>query len=435
MDEPGLAAWAQKYHQSTSSIERRHILFPPTMWKSQGGRWRPLYDTYARSRFILISSPLIQHFIQWLLVASILMMWAFIANHHRMPSSGIVLGLLATHYLGSFTVASISLLSIQELPVLFFLTASILLTDYCRNGSGIIVGILAFLSALIAVLIKETAFSLIPAVLVIGARTEFRKWERALGVVLITIFIAFPIFLMEYVQGDYSSSYEISINILIQRAFETIQNFSWSFKFGVPFLLIGLSIKLFRTNWSRLDMVCLIGIVSYLGILLPWTSSMNYYQGPIGPFLGFLTASAFVAINKEVTRSPYKELILWTSILLFTFMALSPLKNLQKSHQMNEGLLQVQTFLIEKLKDEHVYINGEEAANTIPQNMSLRTNRTFNSFIYASPDIKFQYPCYVINNSGQTRYPTLKLPPEARQVAKFAYWEIFYINVTGIDPV
>src|SRR5262249_16286744 len=141
--------------------------------------------------------------------------------------------------------------------------------------------------------------------------------QKIISFILAIIFIGYPIFLFRYVKTDYSANYQLTIGKLFSESILTLKHLIWTYKFCMPLIIAGLLKKIIERDFSSFDVMCLGGAALYAGILVPWTSEFGYYQGPMGPFLGFLTMRCSQALleSKTVVKPLAAGLLLISSLL------------------------------------------------------------------------------------------------------------------------
>ena len=422
MDEPGMVIAARQLHAPLPIKEKLQILFPPEGVSS--GMFKPLWYVYVRGRLALIESASAQHAIQMFLLLLVLLAWWRLSCLFHIEKTLIPLALLLTLYFGPLTVAGIGFLSIQELPGIVLISWALYFSKRSQINHQNLFLFFAVLCVIAACLIKETFFCLIPAVLFCLSLQPSSKTQKITMIVLALLFIGFPIFLWTHVRTGYSAGYRLEIGSLISHTVLSLKNLAWTYKFATPLLLSGLLIKTIKKEFNSLEIMCLIGAGLYFGILIPWTAQIGYYQGPLGPFLGFLTAQCahtFLEWPTILIRNIAKTVILLLAMLMVGSIA----KQAHKTWAFNKGLLETQTYLINHLKNEVVYVNGEEAATTIPQGMQLLSNKRFNTFQYTTDMTTIHPPAYAVLYENSLTFPPKK---EALMVSSSNNWIIFNIS-------
>jgi hypothetical protein len=425
MDEPGIVFSAREFKSGDPST-RRNVLFPKEMVHEEG-RLRPLYFPYIRGRFIIFDSATAQHRIQVLLILITVAAWCRVAKLHGVKVVGIVMGALLTLYFGPFSIAGVSLLSIQELPgILLFSFAALSAIEAKRRGNSFLLGV-ALTLATGAVLVKETMFCLLPVIVIFLSERPLRVPEKIFLGVMITACVIFPLYLLTDVRGAYSRPYRLDITNITTNFFLGLIHLANTFKFGFVFVILGIIYKAVRGRITRFDIACAMGALLYFLILTPWTSDISYYHGPLGPFLGFLAGRGV----EELFESGHDSTPLWAislAIVLSGGAVFSVWKNVRRVYLFNDGLREVRAYLAENLRNEPVYVNGDEAAGSIPQGMTLDHGKEFHRFIFATPSTVVRGPAYLVINLHQERYFPPTVPTTAKKVLDHPWWQIFQLS-------
>jgi hypothetical protein len=419
-DEPGLAMDARDFHKKTSFQEWINYFRPV----HTGGRFNPLVFPYLNARFALLSTASGQHMLQVFMILSVLLLWVFIASAFDPDPRLIPLGLLFTLYFGPFSGGAMSFLSMQELPMLALISVA-LCCVVPAGKNNIIRSALFFACVIPVVFLKETAFALLVPLLVVLSGRPSSLGRNLTMLILGTIVVLFPIAMMRWVRGDYSASYQMSCGLIMRNGWEGLKQLSWTYKFCMPLLIVGLPLMIVKKLFNRFDALCLIGTACYFLVLTPWTGEMTYYHAPLGPFIGFLTARAALAI---IDAFPRRNVITCSILLGIGMLAVaSVFRQAHRIYSFNAALGNVQDYLVQHLNSEHVYLNGEEASVTVPQGMSLRSGKHFGPFVFAHSNTRIQAPAYVVIVTRQTRYPPPVVPSQARKVFSEDRWDLFYV--------
>lgn len=401
--------------------QKLEMLFPSRPLSS--GMFKPLWDPYARGRMLISENARFQHFFQFALIVGVLTLWWALARLYGVERWAIPLGLLFTLYFGPFSIAGFSMLSIQELPGTVLISLALLMAAKSndRDESLPLIGSLVFVIA--ACLMKETFFSLLPAVLISIWSPRASIKRRATMAAIVTLLVLWPTFLNLFVKGAYSSGYSLNLAELPFKVIRAIQSFFWTYKFAVPILIVGLIIKFSRRDFSRFDLICMGGAIFYFGVLIPWTTEMGYYQGPMGPFLGFLVAQCILSIVRHWPKSV--RAFVPTVMALSVLAAASIGRQAFVAQQFNEGLLDVKLYLVNHWKGEAIYTNGEEATETIPAGMSLIAGRTYPRFTRLQGAISLTPAYLAVYRSS--RYPVPPLPQTSETIMTKGGWTLYFI--------
>jgi hypothetical protein len=422
MDDPGMVMAARELHTTIPIKKKLAILFPIEGVSS--GMFKPLWYVYVRGRLAILESASGQHTVQMLLVLSVLLAWWRLSLLFGVEATMIPLGLLMTLYFGPFTIAGIGFLSIQELPGLALFSWALYFAKFSQTTSrdGPLIPLIICVVA--ACLMKETFFCLIPPVLLCLYSQNSSMGQKVSAICLMVLFIGFPIFLWTHVKTGYSAGYRMDIHHLVSQTGLSLEHLAWTYKFGTPLLLLGFTAKVTQREFRLFDLVCLAGTGLYFAVLVPWTADIGYYQGPIAPFLGFLTAGcayALFSLRNPFIRRTSKVFTIGLALL----MIFSITKQSYKTHSFNKGLSDVQLYLIDHLKDEQVFVNGEEAAGTIPQGMQLISHKSFKNFRYVTDAALIKSPAYIVVYNS-SRYISPLVPKNASTVLSHDGWNVFY---------